>query len=99
LGFDSDFKPMLLMLGSIRNKFSHNLHKKIDDEMVKNLHSVAHQTFRNSLAEFLNKLSSEGKTISSFHEAHPRDQFTALVLALWLVLCEAVNEAEDVSIV
>jgi hypothetical protein len=99
MGLDPDFKPMLLALGTIRNKFSHNLNKKIDDEMVRNLHSVAHKNLRDSLPEFVNQSLSESEAISSFNEAHPRDQFTSLIATLWIVLCGAVNETEGESYV
>jgi len=45
-GFDKNFKPMLLALGSIRNKFSHDLNTKIDSELVKDLHSKMHPIAR-----------------------------------------------------
>ena len=95
MGLDPQFKPMLLALGTIRNKFSHNLDKSIDEKMVKDLHSASHKILRESLPKFVNKHSTDGKVITSFNEAHPRDQFTTLVVGLWIVLCGAVNEVED----
>lgn len=94
LGLDPGFKGMLLVLGSIRNKFAHNLSKKIDAEMVKNLHSVAHEKYRNMLPSFINKISVDNENLKSFNEVHPRDQFTTLVMTLWVVLNGAIQEAK-----
>ncbi len=94
LGFDSDFKGMLLALGSIRNKFAHNLDQAIDEETMKNLHSVAHPLYRERLPEFINS-QSQGSKVSSFNEVHPRDQFTTLVIALWVIMTRAIEQVEE----
>lgn len=95
MGLDPEFKSMLLALGTIRNKFSHNLNKTIDADMVKDLHSQVHSKTRESFPKFINKLNESGQKINSFNEGHPRDQFTALVINLWVIMHGAVKEAKS----
>lgn len=95
MGLDRELKSMLLVLGAIRNKFSHNLHQKIDSEMVKNLHGSVHENTRKHFPEIVNKISENEGGISSFNQCHPRDQFTALVISLWIIMNGAILEVKD----
>jgi hypothetical protein len=95
MGFDHELKPMLLALGTIRNRFSHNLHKKIDSEMVKNLHSLVHEKTRESLPEIINSNCESEEKINSFNQGHPRDQFTVLVISLWVIMNGAILEVKN----
>jgi len=93
-GFDKNFKPMLLALGSIRNKFSHDLNTKIDSELVKDLNSKMHPIAREGTAKMLSEMAGE-KEFKYFQQHHPRDQFTTLVLNLWVIMNGAVREAKE----
>jgi hypothetical protein len=95
LGFDPDFKPMLLELVRIRNKFAHNLSQKIDLGMVKNLHSLIHSDLADEFPKAMRKIVGGDEYGPTFKEAHPRDQFTALVITLWVVMCGAVKEVNE----
>ncbi len=95
MGLDAELKPMLLSLGSLRNKFSHNINTKIDAELVKDLHSKVHHLTRIGTPKMLNSLRPEGPEIESFQGAHPRDQFTSLVISLWVIMHGALNEVKS----
>ncbi len=95
LGLDTDFKPMLVKLGKLRNDFSHDLSAKIDTELVDNMHSYLHPKARKSIpvvmgADYVNE--------NSFNESHPKDKFIFLVLTLLVVLSGAIEEIKKVNV-
>tara|TARA_R110000787_G_scaffold218812_1_gene327501 strand:- start:72 stop:557 length:486 start_codon:yes stop_codon:yes gene_type:complete len=94
MGLDPELKSMLLVLGSIRNQFSHNLNKRIDETMVKDLHSKVAAKVREDMPWILAQLRDDGKKVS-FQDAHPRDQYFALVSSLWVILNSAIAQAKD----
>lgn len=94
LGFDPDYKQMLLALGSYRNKFAHNIKTKIDEKLVKDLHSKVHQTLRDAFPKITQNISGQKHNKLSFNEIHPRDQFIGLVVSLWVVMNGAAEEAK-----
>lgn len=85
---------MLLSLGNIRNRFSHNLNKRIDEDMVKELHSKVTNSVRQNIPEVWAEISGDGKVIL-FKDAHPRDQYLALVSCLWVILCSAIRQTKE----
>lgn len=92
--FDKDYKSMLLALGSIRNKFSHNVDTKLDQALVRDLHSKLNEISREHLPEALRAVAGE-KEVKPFNQHHPRDQFSALAISLWTVLNLAIREVKE----
>lgn len=84
LGFDPDFLKPLIVLGEIRNKFSHRLDTSLTPELVGNLYEAlppfGTQVVERSLAAIRTELHAEG--VVSPVALPPRDLFILITLSL-----------------
>jgi hypothetical protein len=86
LGLDAEFNNSLPALGSLRNKFSHRLDMKLDDQMADNFYKTFGPVTQGacviSYADLVKADEIERGAAKTFHDLGPRDRMAISILSL-----------------
>lgn len=85
MGLDEAFAKPLSSLGSLRNRFAHNLSAELDAGAVKNLYSALRAKEKEEVQESFARLKRENialQKVSRFSDLPTLDQFRLIVVAI-----------------
>ena len=82
LGLNREYKDPLIYMGTIRNKFAHNLKYSIDKGVVNNFYKSFSEDGKAIAKKVYDttERSEENKKYKSFREMNPKDQFIFLAV-------------------
>lgn len=93
LGLDSRFIPFLKCLGSLRNKFAHELKREINKQDANNLYECLNENDKTVLNQSLDKTTIQITDTPSLKECTPKQKYIYCVV----VICAALQSACNLS--
>jgi hypothetical protein len=93
LGLSLDYSKPLRALGTLRNRFAHQLRSELTDSDVNNFYKSFSPTDRDFMQLYFSKMRELGHVKgATFAAAHPRDRFSIIVIALRLGLQKGAEQ-------
>ena len=93
LGLDSALSDALRAMGSLRNKFAHQLETKLDSGTINNLYASLRPVDKQRAQDSFKRIRDTNESIkhvARFAELPPADQFKLIAVTLWAALQAAV---------
>ncbi len=88
---------VLSALGTMRNKFAHNLNYKLDKSNVKNLYETIGSSDKEILQRVYSNLrkKDEHKDLEPFKSLLPKEQFIVIAVLIRRMVLRMINEVEN----
>ena len=95
LGLKDEYKAPLIYMGTVRNKFAHNLKFKIDKDVVNNFYKSFSENGKSIATKVYESTerSEKNKKYKSFREMVPKDQFIFMAVNVRNMVKAAVHVA------
>jgi len=100
LGVNKAYAPSLNAIGTLRNKFAHNLNTKLDSNTISSLYAALASDHKEETQRMSKKLWIAHKGSSpypQFKNLQPRDQFISIAVILWGAAIGAVFHLKERS--
>lgn len=97
LGLDEQYGPSLRAMGSLRNKFAHQIGSSLDMSTVNSLYgSLRPEDKQQVQASFahIRKENEQVQVIKKYSELSPKDQFQLIAVVLWTSMRAVVLKLE-----
>jgi hypothetical protein len=94
LGFDAKFREALKKIGSVRNKFAHDISFHLSREVVKDLYNLLPEFGRQAVEislDVLNQHLTYPVSASRYQDLEPKLQLVLIVLNLERICCAACD--------
>jgi len=97
LGLNDEYKEPLIYMGTIRNKFAHNINFSIDKSVVNNFYNSFSEDSKNISHKVFTETEFEGENrkYKSYREMGPKDQFVFMSVSVRNMIKAAVYKARD----
>jgi hypothetical protein len=89
LGMDPTIAPALRAMGSLRNKFSHNLSTLLNDDSVNALYQLLSPSRKNGVQVSFTAIQNNrdpARRVGSFNAWQSKDRFKLIAVAIWVGL-------------
>jgi len=97
LGLDEDIGYALRALGTLRNRFAHNLETQLDAQAVQSIYSCLPSRTKDGLGVVFEAIAKQDEGFRAkrkFSNLSPKEQFKHIAVSIWVVVEADLDDAK-----